>query len=572
MNILAIVMLCVMVILVIGIDKHEVESTESIEKSDYYQKNKLSDKVYNIKNNLCNMYVHIDTIFDYDFKNINEDKYYLIIDKSKKDNIKICNNTDIIIFNFVKNGEKTAAFDSKYVYSNKTEFRVSIAKHFFTKFTILAMNYIHFFIKKDIKFSEVILIKGENLKKIASLGRKDIVFFGPSDIIIERQENIKKLNKNIIKSEYGILNFGVAALSILIGTIVTSNLWYNIFRFVLNINLGTLKELIYALLIYYCHFGINNVIYKPIGKLKFGASIFFYIFCLKNILLNFKKIWKQGDNMKNGISLTILVITVAVLSSLTLVTIALTGNELDSVELTKFIEDLEIVGESVDYYYISNGNMPITDDVYNKTTLVALLSDSVSISKISQQIERNGDNDDEFYKIDMSQLPISDTNKGMGKTRADIFVVDEDLTTIYYVAGKKIGDEQYFCIEQTRLSGNSDTANNKNTEISIVSSTTSIKLTKNETDYVTSLMIGISTTLEAGESLQYTIGGETIALTDAITAINMPADVLSAISSSNVAMFKATFNSNKKITVNKIKGGQVVATSTMSLENIEDLK
>lgn len=572
MNILAIVMLCVMVILVIGIDKHEVESTENIEKSYYYQKNKLNDKVYNIKNNLCNMYVHIDTIFDYDFKNINEDKYYLIIDKSKKDNIKICNNTDIIIFNFVKNGEKTAAFDSKYVYSNKTEFRVSIAKHFFTKFTILAMNYIHFFIKKDIKFSEVILIKGENLKKIASIGRKDIVFFGPSDIIIERQENIKKLNKNIIKSEYGILNFGVAALSILIGTIVTSNLWYNIFRFVLNINLGTLKELIYALLIYYCHFGINNVIYKPIGKLKFGASIFFYIFCLKNILLNFKKIWKQGDNMKNGISLTILVITVAVLSSLTLVTIALTGNELDSVELTKFIEDLEIVGESVDYYYISNGNMPITDDVYNKTTLLALLSDSVSISKISQQIERNGDNDDEFYKIDMSQLPISDTNKGMGKTRADIFVVDEDLTTIYYVAGKKIGDEQYFCIEQTRLSGNSDTANNKNTEISIVSSTTSIKLTKNETDYVTSLMIGISTTLEAGESLQYTIGGETIALTDAITAINMPSDVLSAISSSNIAMFKTTFNSNKKITVNKIKGGQVVATSTMSLENIEDLK
>ena len=276
--------------------------------------------------------------------------------------------------------------------------------------------------------------------------------------------------------------------------------------------------------------------------------------------------------MKNGISLTILVITVAVLSSLTLVTIALTGNELDSVELTKFIEDLEIVGESVDYYYISNGNMPITDDVYNKTTLVALLSDSVSISKISQQIERNGDNDDEFYKIDMSQLPISDTNKGMGKTRADIFVVDEDLTTIYYVAGKKIGDEQYFCIEQTRLSGNSDTANNKNTEIAIVSSTTSIKLTKNETDYVTSLMIGISTTLEAGESLQYTIGGETIALTDAITAINMPSDVLSAISSSNIAMFKTTFNSNKKITVNKIKGGQVVATSTISLENIEDLK
>ena len=84
--------------------------------------------------------------------------------------------------------------------------------------------------------------------------------------------------------------------------------------------------------------------------------------------------------------------------------------------------------------------------------------------------------------------------------------------------------------------------------------------------------MGISTTLEADESLQYTIGGETLALTDAITAINMPADVLSAISSSNIAMFKTTFNSNKKITVNKIKGGQVVATSTMSLENIKDLK
>lgn len=575
MNLLAIVVLCVMVILVIGIDKREVESIENIEKNEYYQKNKnkLNNIIYNIKNNLCNMYVPIDSIYEYDFKNINEDEYYLIIDKSKKDSIKICNNTDIIIFNFVKNGEKTAAFDSKYVYSNKSELKISRAKLFFAKYTILAMNYIHFFIKKDIKFSEVILIKGENLKKIASLGRKDIVFFGPSDIIIERQENIKKLNKNVIKSEYGIINFFVAALSILIGTVVMSNLWYNIFRFIFNISVMALKELIYAVLIYYCHLGINNVIYKPIGKLKTIASIFFYVFCFETILLNFKDLFRgTKDNMKNGISLTILIITIVVLSALTGVTIALTRNELDSVELTKFIEDLEILGEAVDYYYISNGNMPITNDVYNKTTLVALLSDSVSISKLSQQIERNGDNDDEFYKIDMSLLPVSDTNKGLGLTRADIFVIDEDLKTIYYVAGKKIKDEQYFCIDQTRLPENLDTANNKNTEISIVSSTTSIKLTKNETNYVTSLIVGISTTLEADESLQYTIGGETLALTDAITAINMPADVLSAISSSNIAMFKTTFNSNKKITVNKIKGGQVVATSTMSLENIKDLK
>lgn len=276
--------------------------------------------------------------------------------------------------------------------------------------------------------------------------------------------------------------------------------------------------------------------------------------------------------MKNGISLVVLIITIAILSALTGITIVLTGNELDSAELTKFIEDLDSVGEAVNYYYVSNGNMPTTDDIYTQSTLLTLLNDSVGRAKLEEQINNNGDAEDEFYKIDMSLLPVSDTNKGLGLTRADIFVIDEDLKTIYYVQGKRIGDEYYYCIDQNRLPENSDTANNKNTEISIVSSTTSIKLTKNETSNVTSLVVGVSTTLGTDETLQYIIGGQTIALTEGITAINIPDDVISAINSSNVSSFKTAFNSNKRITVNKIKAGQVVATSTLSLENVEDLK
>lgn len=295
MNVFAIIMLCVMVILVIGIDKHEMQCAEDIRKSEFYQKdkNQIEERAQYISNNLCNIYIPMASILEYNLEDINEDKYYLIIDSTKKDNIKISNNIDIIL-NYLKYGEKTAVFDSKYVYSNITNFQSSKLKKNLSKYIILAMNYIQFFIKKDIKFSEVILIKGENFKKIFALSKKDIVFFGPSDIIIEKEDNAKKLNQSIIKSKYGFINFFVAALSILIGTVVMSNLWYNIFRFIFNISVMALKELIYAVLIYYCHLGINNVIYRPIGKLKIIASIFFYVFCFETILLNFKNLFK-GD-------------------------------------------------------------------------------------------------------------------------------------------------------------------------------------------------------------------------------------------------------------------------------------
>ena len=276
MNIVAVILLCVMVYLVIFIDKHEVSSVQLSFLDDNFQK---------IKSNITLIDIDINQIYKINFNSIDENKYYLIKNMSKK--LDICiSNFEPIIKSYIKYGKKICVFDAKYVYNcnnNNLTFIKTLKKYI-----VLAMNYVQFFVKKDIKYAEVIFINGKDLKNISKLFSKDIVFFGPSDIIIENKKSVKDITEEIINSKCGFVNFFVAALSITIGAVVTSNLIYNVLTFVFNFNFFTLKELVYAILIYYCYIGINNVIYKPIGRLKIISSVFFYLFSLIYLIIGFK--------------------------------------------------------------------------------------------------------------------------------------------------------------------------------------------------------------------------------------------------------------------------------------------
>lgn len=564
MNFVAVIMLCIMVFMVIFIDKHEVLNEKEIKTSIYYEKNKIEfdKKAKYIKANMLKISVPISKINNWNFVDIEEDKYYLIIDSEKSTDISISDDT-LLVLNYIKNGEKPCVFDSKYIYYDSNNKESNIKKKL-RKYLVLAINYVQFFIKKDLKNAEVIFVKGNILKKLNDLNKKDIVFFGPSDIIIESEEKVKDLNRDIVKSEYGFINFCAAALSIVIGAIVTSNLLYNVLAFIFNVEVYSLKNLIYAILIYYCYMGINNVVYKPIGKLKILASIFFYIFCFENIILSLKNFYK-GENMKKGISLIILVATIAVLIIITGVTIQVAVPEIDSVRLTKFTQDMETIRDAVISYYATEGNLPISGTVYNVSDLATLAQDSAALRA---QIRSNNDTEDKFYKIETSLLPIDTPEIGKGNTSSDIFVVDQDMENIYYVEGIEISNQYYYCINQIKISPNSDTSNNKNTEITIVSSTVSIKLQKGTTRPTSSLGVNVTTTLGADDVLEYTIGGITKTLSEPITMINIPSDITSSLTEDKIATFKSAFALDKRIIVNKLNNGQVIATSSLNLENL----
>ena len=564
MNFLAICMLCIMIFVILLINKHEVLNEETIYNKYYNEKDKtkLKNRVDYIYKNTEKLNIPISQIKDYDFSDIDSDKYYIITDNIKADSITIADKKNIVL-NFINKGEKICIFDSKYTY--KGSLGKNSVKSTIKRYIILATNYVQFFIKKDIIYSEVIFTKGSFLKNIKQIANKDIVFFGPSDIIIEDKEDIKSLNSDIIKSKYGILNFITIILSMLIGTIVTSNLLYNVFSLIFNMNMENLKNVIFAVLIYYCYMGVNNVIYKPIGQLKFIASVFFYAFCLGNLTLSIKK-YVKGDNMKkSGVTLLILAVTIGVLMTLTGIVISVGVHDLHNVYVTRFMEKMGIVNDAVYGYYTSKCELPVTTDVYTVDDLSSLSQNS---SELIAKITSNNDVGDEFYKIDNVLLGVIDSRTYESIDPSDVYVIDDDMENIYYVYGEKIGDQYYFCLEMIAIEQNMDTANNKNTHLGIVSTTTSIKVVKNTTEETSKLEINISTTLNDGETLQYTIGDVTQNLSEPITMINVPADVIVSLTQAQLTSFITAFNAEPKITVNKVSNGSVIATSVLSLENL----
>ena len=270
--------------------------------------------------------------------------------------------------------------------------------------------------------------------------------------------------------------------------------------------------------------------------------------------------------MKKGVSLIILIVTVVVLTIITVITVQVTDAGFESVELTKFYEDLDSLNEAVFIYYTSNGQMPILETAYNMSSITALTENS---DLFETQILANNDESDAFFQINMEVLALDTISIGTATTESDIFVIDEDFENIYYVKGAEVGEDYYYCINQIKISDNDTSTNNKNTSINIVSSAPSIKLTKSTNVDTSRLEVNVTTVLGEADSLQYEIGGITKTLSDAIAIINLPEDVTTGLSTTQLSTFKTAFSSNKTITVKKINNGQVIAISSLNLDNLK---
>lgn len=269
--------------------------------------------------------------------------------------------------------------------------------------------------------------------------------------------------------------------------------------------------------------------------------------------------------MKKGVSLIILIVTVAVLTILTVITVQVTDAGLESAELTRFYEDLDALSEAVFSYYTSNGQMPVFETLYNMSAITALTENSEALES---QIMANNDEADSFYKINTAVLALDTISIGNDTTEDDIFVIDGDFENIYYVKGVEVGEEYLYCINQIKIPDSETNANNKNTSINIVSSSPSVKLTKSTNMDTSRIEVNVTTVLDESESLQYEIGGITKPLSNSIAIINLPEDVTAGLSTTKLSTFNTAFSSNKTIIVKKIKNGQVIAVSSLSLENL----
>ena len=161
---------------------------------------------------------------------------------------------------------------------------------------------------------------------------------------------------------------------------------------------------------------------------------------------------------KKGISLIVLVITIIVSLILVSIGVAATGNAIENANITEYIDNLNLVKDSVESYYISNGEFPISDTyAYNQGEIISLVSESKNSQEVEtfiydlRQTEDYYDSDElgEFYIIDLNKLGIEKSEIGNGvKSKLDIFVFSYPSMNIYYLEGMKLKNDVYYTLSK----------------------------------------------------------------------------------------------------------------------------
>lgn len=276
-------------------------------------------------------------------------------------------------------------------------------------------------------------------------------------------------------------------------------------------------------------------------------------------------------NNKKGISLIILVITIVIMLIITSAVIFISSDTTSNTKMAAFAMDLQQIESAVEEYYLYNKELPIIKVGYTKTTLVTSIENGSEI--LSEEIEANGDDEAVFYEIDLGSLDVENISKGLrqGGDATDIYLVTEDSLNVYYLKGEEISSVYYFSLTE-KLTGKvnieNDTSSGDTSNITIVNTTSAIKLTKSTKEWTNNLTVNVGTTLATGETLKYYIAGQDV--TASITSNNINIVELLAAN----ATLKNTFYSNetnKVLLVKKISNGEVIAEESVSLSNLDTL-
>lgn len=137
--------------------------------------------------------------------------------------------------------------------------------------------------------------------------------------------------------------------------------------------------------------------------------------------------------MKKGISLVSLMITVVIIVLLaTTVTISATSS-IDNSRKINFSNEISLIQEKVNNYYLSNNNLPILEKVnLDEAYLIDFVNDNDGVK--------------ELYKIDFSKLSKLERIYGNEENKLDFYAIDISTNKVYYVAGVRIKNIRYYSL------------------------------------------------------------------------------------------------------------------------------
>jgi len=144
---------------------------------------------------------------------------------------------------------------------------------------------------------------------------------------------------------------------------------------------------------------------------------------------------------EKGISLPTLVITVIMML---IINGAIVYKSLESIELRKLdnmYNDIKVLNQKVSKYYLENNKLPI---------LEALISEIPNIPN------KNINDSDNYYIIDLEKLGGVTLKYGKqykdyltDNQNNDVYIINEDSHTIYYLKGIEINDTTFYGANET---------------------------------------------------------------------------------------------------------------------------
>ena len=153
---------------------------------------------------------------------------------------------------------------------------------------------------------------------------------------------------------------------------------------------------------------------------------------------------KEKISLKKGVSLIVLLMTIAVmLILLTTITVS-SSNIINNSKKRQFAKELYEIQNLVDKYKYENNDYPyIIENDENKTV-------KKNVENISNIFvgEEKVDNVITLYPINLSKVGVENLSRGINKEddEEDVYAFSNKTGKVYYVKGYKVGDDTYYTL------------------------------------------------------------------------------------------------------------------------------
>ena len=131
-----------------------------------------------------------------------------------------------------------------------------------------------------------------------------------------------------------------------------------------------------------------------------------------------------------GITIIILIVTIVIMLIITGTIVNQSMQNIRMQPLNQLFDDLELIEDKVALYYHQYGNLPIKSDTYS--------------GSMNFQIEKNPNDDENYYIIDLSKLYNLTLNYTISNTGDDLYIINRATHTIYYPKGFELQGYTYY--------------------------------------------------------------------------------------------------------------------------------